>query len=260
MIENEFDSFLHPVGDSQSLPSLVAEQIRLMISNGILKSGDKLIGEPEMAKKLNISRVTLREAVQILIMEGLLYRRRGVGTFVASKLTIENPLNRNTSVTEFIQSKGALAGMTDLQINYDTSNSYIAKMLNIQEDDMVISIHRIRTANSIPVIFSYEHFSKEYLLKIFGEVEVLDHLSELLSKIQSLNKILCDYYNVHIDHAIAKISALSADDFIAGKLGLKPGDCILRLDQVDYDTQNIPIMVSNEYYLGNSTFSVYRFG
>ena len=147
------------VSDQQTLPSLIGEQMRLMIATGLFKPGDKLVSEPDLARQLNVSRVTLREAIHNLILEGLLIRKRGIGTFVASYLSIENPLNRNTSVTEFIESKNAKADTIDLDLCSQVASPYVAKMLKIHEGDPIIYIKRTRTADGQPVIYSKEHLS-----------------------------------------------------------------------------------------------------
>ena len=249
---------LHPIGDQQRLPTLIAEQIRLMIFNEVLKPGEQLLSEPILAKKLNVSRVTLREAIQILVLEGLLIRRRGIGTFVASNLQIENPLNRNTSVTEFIKSKNAKPGTTDLTINIREASPYISSMLNLNEGDPVIYIQRVRTADGNPVIFSKEHLSLTKLDRQNENINVKQYLTDCLNDGQSLYMILKDDFNLQVDHAYTRISALNADEFYADKLILAPGDCLIRLMQVDCDVNDEPILVSNEYYPGQSVFTVFR--
>ena len=256
----KINTILSPVSDQQSLPFLIAEQMRLMITNGFLKPGDKLDSEPTLAKQLNVSRVTLREAIQNLMLEGLLFRKRGIGTFVASNISIENPLNRNTSVTEFIESKNARANTIDLALSSQVASVYIARMLKIEEGDQIIYIKRTRTADDQPVIYSKEYISIKYLEERYRGNDLVLFLKENFQINQSLNKILINAFNVRFDHALAKITALCADEYLADKLMLKTGDCLIRLEQVDFDSQDIPIMLSNEFYPGHSTFSVYRTG
>jgi GntR family transcriptional regulator len=258
MKNNQIKGYILQVSDQQSLPSLVGEQLRLMITNGFLKPGDKLDSEPNFAKQLNVSRVTLREAIQNLVLEGLLLRRRGIGTFVASYLSVENPLNRNTSVTEFIQSKNAKVNTIDIDMSAQVASAYVAKMLRIQEGDPIVYIKRTRTADDHPVIFSKEHLPIKYLEEHYVGKSLVEDLKEKLHIDQSLNQVLKNSFGIRIDHAFAKISALCADEYLADKLILTTGDCLLRLEQVDFDSQDTPIMLSNEYYPGHSSFTVYR--
>ena len=70
-----------------------------------------------LAKKFNVSRSTLREAIKMLQKEGLLISKNGVGTYVNNKLNyIENPLNRLQSTGQMIRNVGYEAGETDIKI------------------------------------------------------------------------------------------------------------------------------------------------
>jgi len=65
---------------------MVADQIRLAIAKGILKPGDRLPGETELARLVNVSRGTVREALQQLVSQELIVTTRGVkgGSVVAT--------------------------------------------------------------------------------------------------------------------------------------------------------------------------------
>src|SRR5262245_31708624 len=61
----------------------IADQLRQQIERGELRFGDVIPGERELADALNVSRMTLRAAVDELVDEGLLVRQRGRGTVVS---------------------------------------------------------------------------------------------------------------------------------------------------------------------------------
>jgi GntR family transcriptional regulator len=65
-----------------SLPTQTSEYIRELITSGEYEPGQQLPSEGEFARQLGISRPTLREALHSLELEGLIYCRHGVGTFV----------------------------------------------------------------------------------------------------------------------------------------------------------------------------------
>src|SRR5216684_7659703 len=66
------------------LPEAIASLLRDAVLRGSLGPNQRLPAEPELAERLKVSRATLRHAVSILTQEGLLVRRRGIGTFVSS--------------------------------------------------------------------------------------------------------------------------------------------------------------------------------
>jgi DNA-binding GntR family transcriptional regulator len=74
----------------------IREAIRDDINKGVVKRGEKLPSEDELAARYGVSRMTVRQGVTDLIDEGLLYRRHGVGTFVAH-LHLERDHSRLTN-------------------------------------------------------------------------------------------------------------------------------------------------------------------
>ena len=72
---------------SNQLPVYIQihDQIKSEIEQGIWKIGDRLPSERELAVKFNVSRMTLRQAIQNLADEGILERKIGSGTYVARK-------------------------------------------------------------------------------------------------------------------------------------------------------------------------------
>ena len=77
------------------------------VRSGILGPGDALPSERDIALKADVSRVTVRKAVQDLVKQGLLVQRRGSGTFVARRMErVEQSLSRLTSFTEDMARRG----------------------------------------------------------------------------------------------------------------------------------------------------------
>ena len=71
---------------SEKLSTAVVRQIELLILRGILRPGERLPAERELAERLNVSRPSLRDAVSILQEQGLLSTRAGAGIYVADVL------------------------------------------------------------------------------------------------------------------------------------------------------------------------------
>lgn len=71
---------------SEKLASAVVRQIELLILRGILRPGERLPAERELADRMGVSRPSLREALQDLQQKGLLVSRKGAGVFVADVL------------------------------------------------------------------------------------------------------------------------------------------------------------------------------
>ena len=101
----------------------IAEQIQLLISGGALKPGDKLLSERELADRLQVSRVSVREAIRSLEMLGFIEIRQGEGTFV-----------RDTQADDVIRplamflamERGSLLDMFEVRRIFETATSALA--------------------------------------------------------------------------------------------------------------------------------------
>src|ERR1700681_2259208 len=86
MIWSEMAVRLRTPGQGTDMVHRIVETLRDEISAGTLAGGSRITGEKELSAILGVSRSTLREALRILVHEGLLVSRWGVGTFVTDQL------------------------------------------------------------------------------------------------------------------------------------------------------------------------------
>jgi len=135
------------------LYSQVESYFRLRIVEGEFAIGDKLPPENELAEAFGVSRMTLRQALNNLVRDGLLVRQQGKGTFVAEppqKLTA--PLYFPVSFTEQISRLGYSASSKVLETSILMKPPKIVqKYLEISDDEAVIYIRRLRMANQVPI-------------------------------------------------------------------------------------------------------------
>ena len=114
-----FDLIQH-LGDQiprkQPLSRVLGDQFRSLLQQGILKPGTQLPPELDFAKTLDISRMTLRQALNILEREGTIIRRQGIGTFLTAQPLLPNRVDLNLGVTENIISMGLEPGVRDIAV------------------------------------------------------------------------------------------------------------------------------------------------
>lgn len=82
MAQDESSEVLLEPIEQRTMTELVAQRLVNLLSSGVLKPGDKLPHERELARQLNVARTTVREALKSLALCGLLEARRGDGTYV----------------------------------------------------------------------------------------------------------------------------------------------------------------------------------
>lgn len=119
-----------------------------------LTPGDPLPSEAELAAQFAVSRMTARQAVQNLALEGLVQRRRGAGTFVA-----ETPMHRHAgplmSFTEDMRRRGKKASSKLLAAHLTEPDPTDIDALHIDEGTRVVRISRLRLADNVPLAIEH---------------------------------------------------------------------------------------------------------
>jgi GntR family transcriptional repressor for pyruvate dehydrogenase complex len=87
MLQDESTQVLLEPIEQKTTTELVAQRLVALLSDGTLKPGDKLPPERELAQQLNVSRTTVREALKLMTLSGLLKAKRGDGTYVRQEFT-----------------------------------------------------------------------------------------------------------------------------------------------------------------------------
>lgn len=249
---------IEQIQDDAPLPKKVVEHLRSMIMKGELHPGSKLPNEPDLARSLNVSRSTLRVALERLSFEGIVVRKRGVGTFISDVPLVINNLNLNHGVTEIIQSIGSEPGTIELIVETGMAGVQAVKRLELEPESPVFNIERVRTADGRRVVYSYEVIPFE-ALKTSSHVFSALEIEEYLNNNQSVYKFLEEEIGLEIHHAIAWLSPVTADNTMAAKLNVPDGSGLLYLEQVDYDTDGNPIVLADEYHVADAfKFTVFR--
>ena len=154
-------------GSSVALYQQLVDEIKSMISTGKLNEGDRIMTEGELSSSFDVSRITVRKAIEILVEEGILVKKQGIGTFVASK-----KLTRNMGVfmgfTQNCEANGQKPGTRLLSASLADPAGSDEKTLGLAENDKVIVIRRLRYIDDIPVILEENHFSQKYAF-LLGE-------------------------------------------------------------------------------------------
>lgn len=122
------------------------------LAAGRLRPGDALPAERELAESAGISRVTVRKAVDRLVAQGRLVRKRGSGTFVAKTVPrLEQPLSRLTSFSQDMRLRGMNAGSRWISRGLCQPTSEETMMLGLPANASVARLVRLRTADDLPL-------------------------------------------------------------------------------------------------------------
>ena len=122
------------------------------VASGVIGPGDALPSERDIAVKADVSRVTVRKAVQDLVRGGVLVQRHGSGTFVAPRVgRVEQSLSRLTSFTEDMARRGMSVRSSWLERGvFDPSPEEMMK-LGLSASEKVARVSRLRIADETPL-------------------------------------------------------------------------------------------------------------
>ena len=215
---------------SESVSPLYAqimEWIRQDILRGIYPIGSRIPAEHELENRYNVSRVTVRRALQELTAAGLLERKQGKGTFVSQPRTEreERPL---LGFHDACREAGRKPSVLSTRISEREVEPEERVKLGLQEDASVIVIRRVLAADDEPVILEQCCFSMAYAWL------------EGTGARGSLYRILQEY-GVQAEKSIYDFSLIAAGEEPAELLGIPEGTSLIRVNQVVYDQKGRPL-------------------
>jgi DNA-binding GntR family transcriptional regulator len=127
----------------------VAQALQHAIEEGKLPPGSRLDNELQLADDLGLSRPTMRKAMEYLVDQGLLIRRRGIGTMVVQP-KVRRPIQLS-SLFDDLQSTGKRPTTFVLSFDVVPATSEVAEALNLVEATPVQRIVRLRSADDRPI-------------------------------------------------------------------------------------------------------------
>jgi len=133
----------------------IAQQLEQAIIAGTLPAGGRLDNEIELADQLAVSRPTLRKAIETLVRQGLLVRRRGLGTVVMAR-PVRRPLAL-TSLFDDLTSAGRRPTTEVLGLDLAPAGHEAAAALGVPEGTELITVERLRSADGEPLALMRNH-------------------------------------------------------------------------------------------------------
>ncbi|WP_076460679.1 GntR family transcriptional regulator [Limosilactobacillus caccae] len=217
----------------------IHNQLRKNIEDSKWKVGEKIPAERELAAEFNVSRMTLRQAIQALVDEGILERRVGSGTFVANR-KVQEKMSGVTSFTELMQATGKKPASKTMSYHLTIPSQTEIEKLQLADGEQVLRMERIRYGNDVPLCYEVatvpaklvEHFSKEEVTTSFY-------------------RTLEEKANLYPGHATQHISATKATEKIANYLQIKRGDALLRMTQLSFLQDGRPFEYVHTQYVGS---------
>jgi GntR family transcriptional regulator len=199
--------------------------------------GTKLPNEQELAKRFQVSRATVREAVRGLVDGGYLVRRHGSGTYVTSLPRRQHSLDLTLSYTHMIRDAGMVPGLKVLSLQSRPADDEEAEALGIEPGAPIRVLERLRTADEQPIIYSVDRIPAWCLGDLPDsafEVSLFDLLAEAGLRVRTASAVLLP---------------VNADATMARTLNVQCGAALQHITEVDFTGDGTAVAMSSEWHV-----------
>jgi GntR family transcriptional regulator len=208
----------------------ISEKIREKIKKNDLEVGAFLPAETELAEMFSVSRMTVRSAIDDLVLEGLLIRKQGTGTIVASK-RVERDYSRLTGFYEDMKARGMNPSSKLLKIEEESASEYYAEKLMVPVGSPLFHVLRMRYVENNDIVALHSLHISQHLCPWIADANLSrDSLYELYNK-----------NDVPVEWGKQLVEARSASSEIAEYLDIEVGAPILYTERVSYTKNNVPL-------------------
>ncbi|ABS42852.1 trehalose operon repressor [Clostridium botulinum] len=170
----------------------IYNEISNKIENNKIQSGEKLSSENEMMKEYNVSRDTIRKALNLLENNGYIQKVKGKGSFVLDINKFDFPVSGLTSFKELSTRMGVESNTLVKELKLIKPDNFLMKQLNLSKNDDVWKVIRVREIDNKKIILDKDFFNKKYvplLTKDICENSIYEYLeNELGLKISFAKK------------------------------------------------------------------------
>lgn len=221
------------------LHAQVESLLRELIKLPEYQNKELLPNEVGMAKQLGIARNTVRQAINKLVFEGLIVRKKGVGTVLADK-SVNTRIRNWLSFSQEMKAMGIKIKNFELEVGWVDADKKVADFFGILAGKQVLRMDKLRGRPEYPFVFFISYFHPRVGLSENDDFK--RPLYELLEK----------EHSIVVKTSKEEISALAADEQMAKKLEINPGDPILKRKRYVFDPGGRPIEYNLGYYRADS--------
>ena len=215
----------------------IAQQLERAIESGTLPAGSRLDNEVELSDQLAVSRPTVRKAIESLVHQGLLVRRRGLGTVVVSK-PVRRPLALS-SLYDDLSGAGRKPSTAVLSLTREAADEDTARALGIAEGSEVIVVERLRSADG-EALALMRNYLPAALVSVDAAALREHGLYQLLRRAR-----------VTLQLANQRISARPATAREARLLGVRRGTTLLTMQRTTHDSAGRVVEYGSHCYIAD---------
>jgi GntR family transcriptional regulator len=219
------------------------ELLRDEIAAGRWEVGERLPSERELCETFNLSRTTVREAIDALVNEGLLRREKGRGTFVAEPKILESLLQTPIGFTDSMLEQGYHVETKVLRMEIVPAPRTVAHELRLRSDEPVTVIDRLRFVLNEPILLVTSYVPQKIYPSLVDED--LAH--------NSLYHLMQSKCNLRIAHAKRFMESVPANELEAKLLNIEPGSPLMLIESTAYSEEGAPLEYFKARHRGDRT-------
>ena len=198
---------------------IVIDEIEKIIESQEINS--LIPSERVLSEQLDISRMTIRKAVQILVNKGKLYRVNNVGTFISDE-KLYKVVNTLVGFTNEVVATGSIVENEILEYSFKAASETVSAKLHIQEGSKVHKVVRVRKRDGVPIMIDTSYFPADIIDLNIDVIKgsIYEHITKTLG--------------LTISSAIQEIKASFIPEKLKGILNIKENEPTIFVDLIGY--------------------------
>lgn len=222
----------------------IADFLIKEIVEGVYKEGDKIPTEVELISQFNVSRTTIRLAMNQLIEKGLVEKKSGKGTFV-KKSKVYHPIGEFKSLYNTLLESNISAETELVDFRRVKGTDHVCEQLELPKDSDVLEVRRLYHVKNIPIA----------LAKISIHPKYGNQISLVEAKNHPVYQIIEKKHRINIKEANLEIFSSTPSAETANHLRMNQNESALGMERILYTTQDEPVEQTIVYFRADS----YRF-
>jgi GntR family transcriptional regulator len=219
----------------------IRDILRAKIMDGSYKAHEQLASESELMTMFSVSRITVRQALNDLQNEGLIFRMHGKGSFVSKPKAFQD-LAKLQGFGEAMRQHGYETFARVLGMETITPSPQVQERLHLPKRAKVTELQRLRYLNREPISLDIS-----YLPSAIGQ-KLRQH--DLATR--DVFAILENDCGLALGHADLQIGSTLADEYLAEQLQIEAGAPVLLIERLTYSSNGQPIDYEHLYYRGDA--------
>ena len=216
----------------------IADELRARLL--LLPAGTPFETEQALTEEFGVARGTIRQALNVLVQEGILTRTQGRGSFRSEQDDSQYSFLLSKELTDSIRKIGTGSGVRNLSITVVNATQGMAGLLHIPQGAKVRRVSRIRTVDGKPFAYCVAHLRTD-MIPPFSKRQYNTSLGNLVRNV----------FKVHIESRLCSFLAAAADETVAQALAVPVGTPVLKISIVCLGRGREPLL-SDVFYLPSS--------